>query len=135
MSHPYTEFACLVCCQGLGQQVLHALGEQSAVELLRMPAQRLWAKERLMRLEKTDRLLERLGSAWRKQHPCGRVFAVGRRMQGSELLRVIGRDHRLQRASQAERNHRTPSRIRLKRDNPKVLQGWKDHRPTRRIVL
>src|SRR5215472_17131713 len=102
---PPASFAGLVCCQGLGQQVLHALGEQTPVELLRMPAQRLWAKERLMRLEKTYGFLERLGGAWRKQHARRRMDAVSHGVERAKILWVISGDHRLQRTTQTQRNH------------------------------
>src|SRR5262245_9616292 len=114
-----------VCCQGRGQQVLHTLGEQTPVELLRMMAQRLWAKERLMRLEKTHRLLERIGGTWRKQHPRRKGGAVSHGVGCSKMLWVIGGDHRLQSTAQAQRNHRASGSIGLEGDNPKVLQGWK----------
>jgi hypothetical protein len=116
------------------QQLLDTLFEVPAVELLGMPAQNLGAKKRLMRLKKAYRILQGLGCPQRKQDPCRRLDAVGSGAWRPGAACVIGWNNRLQSATQPKRNHRTPSRIGLKRNNTKIFLGWEDHRPTRSIV-
>jgi hypothetical protein len=106
-----------------------------AIVLQGMPAQCFRAKQRFMRLEKMHRFLERCGRTRREQHPGRRLGQVRTGALHPRKSRVIRWDDGFKGASQSEREHRSSSRIRLKWDNPKILLGWKDNGPTRRIVL
>ena len=127
--------ACCVPREHLGQQMLYTFFKELAVELLGVPAQCFWAKQRLMRLEKLHGFLERRGRPRCEQDPSGSFCQVRNRAQHPRKPHVIGWDDGLQSPPRAERKYRPAGRIRLKRYNPKILLRGKDHCPTRRIVL
>ena len=119
----------------LSQELLDTLFKPLTVELQGMPAQCCRTKQRLMRLEKMYGFLERRGRSRRKHHPGRRLCQVGAGALHSRESRVIRWDDGFKGASQSECKYWSSSRIRLKRDNPKILLRRKDHGPTRRIVL